>query len=43
MGSTPARYNMWVEFAVGSGLAPRVFSVFPVFLPPQFAEDRGAT
>ena len=37
LGSFPACCHMWVEFVVGSRLAPRVFlhAGSPVFLPPQ--------
>jgi len=35
-GSILSRCHMWVEFVVGSRLAPRFFSPgSPVFLPPQ--------
>jgi len=31
----PAQCHMWVEFVVGSRLAPRLSLGFPVFLHPE--------
>ena len=42
-GSIPAQCHMWVEFVVGSRLAPMVFSGSSVFLPPQNSPNSNST